>query len=294
MNRLFKNSYLLPMLLAAAAAISVTGGPAQSAGFVRSGNKVTCGGARFDVLSATVIRMQYSPGAFVDVPTAVVTNRSMADNAFTVSAKSGTLEIKTPRMSVFYTLGSGKFTPKNLRIIWKDGQGRQEWNSGRKDTQNLGGPFKSFNSVIEGTEDGHTLPPFPDGPLSRAGYFMLDDSATPVCDKKTEWIKARASKDSQDWYFFAYGTNYKDFYKQYIELLGKIPMIPRYTFGAWVTDLNFEYLGQKHTYTGLTYNENYVYDIVDRFRKEQIPLDVFVLDFGWHKYGWGGSLDWSR
>ncbi len=122
---------------------------------------------------------------------------------------------------------------------------------------------------------------------------MLDDSRTPVYDKKTDWIKPRADKGSQDWYFFVYGKNYKDFYKQYIGLMGKIPMIPRYTLGAWVTDLNFPYLGQKYTYDGQAYNESYMYNMVARFRKEHIPLDIFVLDYGWHKYGGDGSLDWS-
>ncbi len=144
MNRLFKNSYLLPVFLAVVAAVTVASAPARAANFVRSGNKVTCGYARFDVLSPSVVRMQYSKSAFVDAPTAVVPNRNMADNAFTVSVKSGYLEITTPRMSVLYAVRSGKFTPTNLRIIWKDSGGNKEWSPELKDTQNLGGPVQEL------------------------------------------------------------------------------------------------------------------------------------------------------
>jgi len=30
-----------------------------------------------------------------------------------------------------------------------------------------------------------------------------------------------------------------------------------------------------------------------RFRAYGIPLDVMVLDFAWHLYGWQGGYDWS-
>jgi hypothetical protein len=42
------------------------------------------------------------------------------------------------------------------------------------------------------------------GPLSRNGYFLLDDSGTAVWDAASRWVKPRAEKGAQDWYFFLY------------------------------------------------------------------------------------------
>ena len=260
--------------------------PSVAANIVRDGNTVTCGQTRFEVLSPTVVRAQYASGGFVESPTAVVTNRNMRDAKITVSAKSGWLTIDTKRLLVSYKMDSGKFAPDNLAISWRDGKKEQKWTPGSNDNGNLGGPFGSFNDIIEQTKPENAMPPFPNGFLSRSGYYVLDDSTTPVWDANSDWITPRKDKNAQDWYFFAYGTDYRDFYRQYTKLCGKIPMIPRYTLGAWVTDLNFEYSGQN-------LDSNYLYSIIDRFRTEDIPLDVMVLDFGWHYYGWDGGLDWS-
>jgi alpha-glucosidase (family GH31 glycosyl hydrolase) len=285
MRRLLRNS-LLPRSAVICAALLSAAAPARSADFVRDGNQVICGAVRFDVLSPMLIRMQYAPGEFVEAPTAVVVNRSLSDRDFRVTANGDWLEIKTSRMSVQYRPGTAKLGADNLRVRWRDDRGAHEWAPGQADDGNLGGPISSFNAIIEATKPGNTLPDFPPGMLSRNGYCLLDDSRTPVWDEQAQWIAPRGDQDDQDWYFFVYGTHYGDFFRQYTALAGKIPMIPRYALGAWVTDLNFEYFRQNVT-------EEYLQSIISRFRQERIPLDIMVLDFGWHLYGWRGSLDWS-
>ena len=81
--------------------------------------------------------------------------------------------------------------------------------------------------------------------------------------------------------------------KWYAELCGSIPMIPRYTLGPWITDLNYEYLPGTPVVDKYQYTDKDVKKIVERFRGEGIPLDVLVLDYAWHNYGWKGSYDWS-
>lgn len=261
-------------------------GAAWSADFVRDGSRVVCGDARFDVLSPTLVRMQHAHGGFVDAPTAVVLNRAMGDKEFKAESRDGWLEIKTSRMAIRYLIGSGKLTSDNLRVVWKDGRGEHQWKPGQPDEGNLGGPISSFNAILEETKPENTLPDFPPGPLSRSGYHLLDDSRTPVWDEKAEWIAPRADKEAQDWYFLVYGTDFAGMFREYTELCGRIPMIPRYALGAWVTDLNFEYFNQN-------VDQEYLESLVARFRKEGIPLDILVLDFGWHLFGWRGGLDWS-
>jgi hypothetical protein len=250
------------------------------------GNQVLCGPARFDMLAPDLVRMQFTTGAFVDAPTAVVTDRGLRSQDFEAVARDGWLYLTTDCLRLRYRLDSGRFTSDNLRVDWTGARGHQEWTPGVTDEENLGGPVSSFNAIIEETRPERTLPPFPPGFLSRAGYCLLDDSRTPVWNAQTQWIEPRADREAQDLYLFVYGTDFATFLQRYTQLAGRVPMIPRYALGAWVTDLNFEYSSQK-------VDEGYLFGIVDRFRQEQIPLDVFVLDFGWHPYGWGGSLDWS-
>lgn len=267
---------LLHVALAAAAA----------APYSVAGHEVTCGPARFEVLAPDLVRMQYTTGAFVDVPTAVVTNRSLQCREFKAEDDGTWLSLATSKLRLRYRLDSGPFTSENLRADWREADGHHEWTPGVTDEENLGGPVSSFNAIIEESRPEKTLPPFPAGFLSRAGYFLLDDSRTPTSNAQADWIEPRADRQAQDWYLFVYGTDFRGFFERYTQLAGKVPMIPRYALGAWVTDLNFEYSNQPVT-------EQDLFEVVDRFRQERIPLDIFVLDFAWHPYGWQGSLDWS-
>ncbi len=270
--------------------ISILGliGPACSSElpFRVAGHQVVCGAARFDVLAPDLIRMQYAANGFVDAPSAVVTNRSLQSHAFHVRHSAGWLTIQTPVVKLRYKIGSGRFHSDNLIAAWMDAQGRHEWRWGAVDQKNLGGPVSSFNAIIEQTKPENMLPTFPVGPLSRSGYWLWDDSRTPVWNAATDWIEPRTDMTAQDWYLFVYGRDYARLYKRFSALMGVIPMIPRYALGAWVTDWNFEFNHQP-------VDAEEIFRIVQRFRTERIPLDVFVFDFAWHPYGWQGSLDWS-
>ncbi len=283
-NKLSFRNRLAVVTAAICASLMTT--PSWCADYVRHGNQVTCGQTRFEVLSPSLVRMQYASSGFSDAATAVITNRSMSSIDFTAAVKDGWLQIVTPKMLIQYRVGSGSFNSENLRAVAQKTAQHYEWTWGIYDDKNLGGPMQSFNSMYEQTMPTNQLPGFPDGFLSRNGFCFYDDSKTPLWDTKSQWITPQTSKDSQDWYLFVYGKDYKQFFKDYIALSGRIPMAPRYVLGAWITDVNFEYTGQKM-------DENYLWGLVERFRKEHIPLDVFVFDFGWHLYGWDGGLDWS-
>ena len=67
---------------------------------------------------------------------------------------------------------------------------------------------------------------------------------------------------------------------EYVRLCGRIPMLPRYTWGPWFSRY-------------WEYTDSDLKAIVERFRKLGIPLDVLVVDVDWHKYGWEG-YDWNE
>jgi hypothetical protein len=254
-----------------------------------NGSALVCGDARFEFLSASLIRMEYSgSGHFVDAPTAVVTGREWPATKFKFSESRGWLTAATPSLTLRYHVGSGRFDSHNLGISWHGDDGPQAWVPGQQDPLNLGG----ISSSLDGLGQGH-FPGAPDGLLSRSGYFLLDDSRTPIWDAKTKWIAPRPDPNGQDWYFLEYGSDYRRALADYARLAGPVPMPPRYVLGTMITDLNFEYVPSNDLVRNYPYSDKNIEALVTRFRSAHIPLDVLVLDFGWHKYGWQGGYDWS-
>lgn len=255
----------------------------------RGRGTIICKNVRFQFFSPTLVRMEYSPSSsFVDAPTAVVLNRKWPTIDVTVKRENGWLVATTGRMRLRYLLNSGPFAPANLHVSWNHSGSERSWAPGDTDTQNLGGISRSLDGARKGR-----FPNAEPGLLSKSGYFVLDDSRTPFWDNRSQWIAPRSEHGVQDWYLFVYGQDYRRGLKEYTELCGKIPMVPRYTLGGWVTDLNYEYLPGTDPVEKYRYSEEDIKATVKRFRSLGIPLDVLVLDFAWHRYGWKGGYDWS-
>lgn len=274
---------------------------------------IVAGDARFEFLTASLVRMEYAPdGRFVDVPTAVVQKRDWSPVDARSSKQDGWLVVHTREVTLRYRLNSGPFKADNLHVRWANPNGAPHtWHPGQVDTQNLGGLTYSLDHVSASnlTQDdtqspvndiipGIDIPLLPAKPglLSRSGYALIDDSQTPLWDEKTAWITPRRKPYGQDWYLFTYQRQYQRVLQQYAQLCGGIPMIPRYVLGNWVTDFNFEYFpdtADAHTPQFERYNQQYLEDELSRLRENHIPFDTLVLDFAWHNYGWQGGYDWS-
>ena len=255
----------------------------------QSASALVCGEARFEFLSPSLVRMEYSSsGRFVDAPTAVVTGRRWPATKFSFAQRGGWLTATTANLTLHYHVGSGRFSPHNLEIAWQEDGSPRAWVPGQDDPLNLGG----ISGSLDGVGQNH-FPDTSDGLLSRSGYFLLDDSRTPVWDSQTAWIAPRPDPGGQDWYLLEYGRHYRQALADYARLTGPVPMPPRYVLGAMITDLNYEYVPSSDLVRNYPYSDKDVEKLVTRFRAAGIPLDVLALDFAWHKYGWQGGYDWS-
>ena len=267
--------------------LAVFCGPAFAAAGASS---IVRGNVRFQVLSPNLVRMEYSPTSrFVDeASTAVVGRDNWPEVAAQVEKHAGWLNISTGKLTASYKLGSGPFSDANLRITWSDKSGEHAWKPGDKDDKNLGGVPAALDNRSTRRVTDH-------GPLTRNGYYRLDDSQSALFDKATEWVKPRAEKDSQDWYFLSYGNDYAQALRTMAKLLGPIPMLPRYVFGSW--------FGSRAGYSAEQWKM-----IVEQFRDEKYPLDVLVLDSDsttktiWSGYTWDyeqmpdpkGFMEWMK
>lgn len=75
--------------------------------------------------------------------------------------------------------------------------------------------------------------------------------------------------DAPDMYvFFPAASGYARFRDDFLRLTGGIPLVPFYALGLWYSRY-------------YAYGENTALAVIDRFRAEGIPLDVFVADTDW-------------
>lgn len=82
-----------------------------------SGDAVVDGSARFEVLTPTLVRLEYSADRhFQDGPTFNVVNRNLPVPAYSSRHEHGWLVLQTGQLTVRYRDGSGPFTPANTAV----------------------------------------------------------------------------------------------------------------------------------------------------------------------------------
>jgi len=241
---------------------------------------VTLDHARFTVLTPQLIRMEWAAdNKFEDHASFVFLNRRMPVPSFekTIAGHLHKLTLKTSAVVLTYTPGvDGRFTAQNLSIaLTVDGK-PVVWHPGDVDSQNLLGTTRT----LDGAKGDQTREPIEQGLLSRAGWAVVDDSKRPLFDssdfsfKEGEkspwpWAMERPAGDRQDLYFFGYGHDYRKVLGDYVRVAGRIPLPPRFAFGAWWSRY-WDYTDQE------------IDEIVQGFHENDVPLDVFVIDMGWH------------
>lgn len=222
---------------------------------------------RISVLTNRLIRIEYEPeGHFEDRATQTVQNRDFPVVSYQVKEKSeNSVIVETEKLKLVYD--GKKFSPQGLSITLKENG--KTWNYGSHGW-NLGGTCRTLDGA-----DGQVL--LETGLFSEEGYSYFDDSKSVVLED--ELMQARENAE-EDIYFFGYGTDYKAGLRDFYFLCGKVPMIPRYALGNWWSRF--------HKYSEESYME-----LVENFKKEEIPLSVAVIDMDWHitevdpKYGSG-------
>ena len=248
---------------------------------------------RFTVITDGVIRMEYAHnGSFVDNSSFVAINRDYPEVEFKVKKRKGWVEINTSKMKLRYKLESGKFTANNLEVVSTDKNFPFIWKPGTVQKGNLKGTFRTLDG-LNGDEQSQSWMAdskqnakvnLEDGLLATDGWTLIDDSKGLLFDndKEWSWVKERENKEGQDWYFMAYGHDYKSALKDFTVFAGKVPLPPRFTFGYWWSRY-------------WSYSDKEFRKLVDNFHTYQIPLDVLVVDMDWHytEKGRGGWTGWT-
>lgn len=234
-------------------------------------SEVVADDVRFTVLTPNVIRMEWdSTKRFCDNASFIVVNRNLPVPNFTAKRHGKYLVIKTSSLELKYKTGSGKFTDKNLSIKYLATRNPFVWHPGMKQKDNLKGTYRTLDGCNGAYHDGKNKIALENGLLSTDGWTLIDDSKSLLFDNSDwPWAEERSNMDGLDWYFMAYGKDYKEALKTYTEFAGKVPMPPRYAFGYWWSRY-------------WNYSDNELRSLVTNLKRYGFPLDVLVIDMDWH------------
>ena len=233
---------------------------------------VISGKARFSMLTDHVIRMEYATdGAFVDNASLTFVNRHLPTPVYEKSISNGWLVIKTKSAVLHYKENSGPFSSHNLYIEYHDPSHSYAWRPGMKDHKNLKGTTRTLDGASgKFSYMGLKKIKLEDGILSRSGWTLIDDSERPLFDhSEWPWVEARSAGEVQDLYFFGYGSDFKGALYDFTQIAGKISLPPHFAFGVWYSRY-------------WNYTEAELKEIAADYERNNIPLDVLVIDMDWH------------
>ncbi|HVU46879.1 MAG TPA: TIM-barrel domain-containing protein, partial [Terracidiphilus sp.] len=225
---------------------------------------------------------------FEDHASFVFINRRLPVTKFSaVSAISGSpsapviTTITTAALTLSYAaIGDGHFTADNLSITLAVDGKQVTWHPGDTDPENLMGTTRT----LDGALGNKTKEPIGQGLISRSGWALVDDSTRPLFDSADfrfldgeksmwPWVMERPADEAPgkytDWYFFGYGRDYRKALGDYVRVAGRIPLPPRFAFGAWWSRY-------------WAYSDQELDELVKGFRENDTPLDVLVIDMDWH------------
>lgn len=219
---------------------------------------------RITILTDRLVRFEYSKdGIFEDKPTQLVINRKFDVPQIAIQQDQRYMEITTRYFKIQYTKEKPFVTSKllpgaNLRVSLQNTD--KVWYYGHPEIRN----YSSTNVSLDDIEDKVKLKK---GLFSSDGFVSIDDSDSYVFTE-TGTIEPRGKKE-MDIYLFAYRKDFGLCLKDYFDLSGKPPLIPRYALGNW-------------------WSKNYSYKDIDleklfsKFYRNQIPISILLMDKDWH------------
>lgn len=215
---------------------------------------------RFTVITERLIRMEYAAdGVFEDRPTQTVWNRDLGKAEFKTIEKNGELHLYTKYLELHYTK-----TAFARNSLWIDLLGAYSNHDG---TWHYGEAPKDLKGTCRTLDKVNGAAELEAGLVARNGYSLTDDSKSLVI-KESGWIEPR-KPEVIDIYYWGYGHDYEGCVRDFYRITGAPPMLPRYAFGNWWS--------RYHAYTQDEYLE-----LMDRFKQEDIPFSVAVIDMDWH------------
>lgn len=222
---------------------------------------------RITILSELLVRLEYSEsGSFEDRPTELAKFRNFDVPKFEIQNDDRYLTIKTSYFTLTYEkekpMVGNKFSPdKYLKVSLNDTD--RLWYFTQVEARN----FKSTASSID---ESLEMPKLEKGLYSTDGFVSIDDSKSLIFN--ADGSVGKRSDERIDTYLFMYKKDFGFCLKNYYQLTGYPPLIPRYALGIWWDKKD-------------AYNADQIYSLIDKFKRNSIPLSVLVLSNALDQFG---------
>lgn len=217
---------------------------------------------RFTVIDERVLRYEWAEdGSFENRASTFALWRNFPEPVFRIKDTEDQLEIITPAYHLTYD--KQEFSPNGFLVQFtaKLTSYGAEWRYGQESPRNLGGTARTLDQIDGRCDMGM-------GILGRAGFSVLDDTASMLFNEHGFPMPRRPGK-RVDGYIFSYGTNYKGAMKSFYAISGQQPPVPRWCLGNWWSRYH-------------AYDDSEYVALMDKFRDNNIPLSVAVIDMDWH------------
>lgn len=214
---------------------------------------------RISILSEVLIRFEYSEhGSFNDYPTFFASNRSFGnpkinykedDNVLLISSDVFTIQYLKDKPFVGSKFGPDQYLKVTLNNLDK------VWYFNHPEVRNFDGTFYSLDAT-------NGEPKLDKGLFSLDGFVSFDDSKTPILNENGKVLSPNSN--NIDTYLFIYGKDFGKALRDYFNLTGYAPLIPRYALGNWWNKNE-------------AYNRSEIETIINHFNKNEVPISVFLL-----------------
>ena len=161
-------------------------------------------------------------------PSLFAANRAARFSGAQITQSAAGVTIDTGVIRLTYAPDAQPFSPASLHADIRRGTQMVNWTPGAPNPGNLGGTIRTLDGA-DGPED------LGQGLLSRDGWFLLDDSQTPLLTQT--WVQARPASGETDWYLFGYGDDYRAALKSLAAIGGPVPLPRKYALGVWYSRL---------------------------------------------------------
>ena len=213
---------------------------------------------RISVLTERLVRIEYNEkGIFEDKPTQFALNRDFQKTDYSIKQDDKFIEITTKYFKLEYLKESNFTSIKNLKIYLESTD--KIWYYKHPEIRN-------YNSTYTSLDDYNKSSNLNKGLYSEDGFVTIDDSNSLIINNG---ILEENKNQKFDMYIFLYRKDFNFCLKDYFYLTGNPPLLPRYALGNWWSK-------------NYNYSTNSLNKLFDRFKKEEIPISVLLLDKDWH------------
>ena len=219
---------------------------------------------RISILTDRLVRLEYSKnGVFEDRPTQRIIFRDFPKTNYTVTQTESLIQIVTSYFTIDYVkeqsfIGTKVAPSTNLKITLNNTD--RSWHYNHPEARN-------FGAINHSLDDFKGKLKLDKGLYSTDGFSVIDDSNSLVINENGLFVSR--TNQELDLYVFMYKKDFGLCLQDYYKLTGYPQMIPRYALGNW-------------WYKDREYTNKEVYDLINKFKQENIPISVFFLANKWH------------